>query len=214
VTRITAVLGDLTTQQVDAVVNAANERLAHGGGVAAAIFRAGGPTIQTESDAWLRRHGPLTPGQAAITSAGAMAARWVVHVAGPIHHEGQDNAGLLATAVCAALDAAVAVGARSVALPAISAGIYGYPLAEATAVIAGAVTAWCPEHLGALDEVRLVGYGSDAVRAFERGLSSVISPQSSVLSHQSSVISPQSSVISPQSSGISHQPERGVPTED
>jgi len=170
VTSIKAVSGDLTAQDVDALVNAANEHLAHGGGVAAAITRAGGPTIQIESDAWLHRHGPLSPGQAAITSAGRMAAQWVVHVAGPIHREGQDNPGLLATAVCAALDTAVSVGARSVALPAISAGIYGYPIAEATAVIAQAVTNWCAEHPNTLDEVRLVGYGDDAVKGFESGL--------------------------------------------
>lgn len=169
-TRIAVVRGDLTTQDVDALVNAANEHLAHGGGVAAAISRAGGPTIQAESDAWVRRHGPLSPGRAAITSAGAMAARWVVHVAGPIHGDGQDAPGLLATAVRAALDAAMSVGARSVALPAISTGIYGYPMTEATAIIASAVRAWCAEHPEALDEVRLVGYGDDAVSGFESGL--------------------------------------------
>src|SRR3989304_7686911 len=76
VTSIKAVSGDLTAQDVDALVNAANEHLAHGGGVAAAITRAGGPTIQRESDAWVATHGPLVPGVAAVTSAGAMTARW------------------------------------------------------------------------------------------------------------------------------------------
>lgn len=172
VTRIEVVQGDLTIQDVEVLVNAANEHLAHGGGVAAALSRAGGPIIQAESNRWVDRHGPLAPGTAAITSAGSMAARWVVHVAGPIHREGQDNARLLSTAVCAALDAALSVGARSVAMPAISAGIYGYPLAEGTAVIARAVKDWCEAHPNALDEVLLVGYGEEAVRGFTAGLAS------------------------------------------
>ncbi|HAX82135.1 MAG TPA: O-acetyl-ADP-ribose deacetylase [Actinobacteria bacterium] len=164
------VAGDITKQTVDAIVNAANEHLAHGGGVAAAIARAGGAVIQEESDAWVARHGPLSPGVAAVTSAGAMPATWVVHVAGPIHHPGQDNAGLLATAVRAALDSASHLGARSVALPAISAGIYGYPVAEATAVIATTVREWCASRPDAFDEVRLVGYGADVVAGFEATL--------------------------------------------
>lgn len=166
-TRITVVHGDLTTQQVDAVVNAANEHLAHGGGVAAAIVRAGGRGIQDESDAWVRAHGPLSPGVAAVTGAGAMLAQWVIHVAGPRFRDGQDNAGLLGAAVRAALDAAAATRARSVALPAISAGIFGYPLTEATAVIAAAAQAWCREHPYTLDEVRLVGWDERTAEAFQ-----------------------------------------------
>jgi len=75
--------GDLTTQKVDAVVNAANEHFAHGGGVAAAIVAAGGQVIQDESDAWVGKHGPLSPGVAAVTGAGTMSSRWVIQVAGP-----------------------------------------------------------------------------------------------------------------------------------
>lgn len=171
-TRITVVAGDITEQTADAVVNAANTDLSHGGGVAAAIARAGGAVIQEESDAWVAAHGPLSPGAAAVTSAGAMPARWVVHVAGPIHQPGQDNAGLLATAVRAALDTASRLGARSVAMPAISAGIYGYPAAEATAVIATTVQEWCRANPQALDEVRLVGYGADVVAGFGAALPS------------------------------------------
>jgi O-acetyl-ADP-ribose deacetylase (regulator of RNase III) len=165
-TSITAVQGDLTTQEVDAIVNAANEHLAHGGGVAAAIVRAGGPIIQDESRAWVDTHGPLSPGVAAVTSAGAMPSRWVIHVAGPRFRPDQDNAGLLATAVAAALDAAVTAGARTIALPAISSGIFGYPLAEATAVIARTARAWTSEHPDALDEVRLVGWDTATTAAF------------------------------------------------
>ncbi|MDJ0925926.1 MAG: glutamate racemase, partial [Acidimicrobiia bacterium] len=131
-TDILVVTGDLTRQNVDAIVNAANNRLQHGGGVAAAIVRAGGRVVQEESNAWIQRNGVLPPDGAAVTTAGSMPARHVIHVAGPIHREDQDNEGLLRSAVKAALDAAADVGARSVAFPAISAGIYGYPVAEAT----------------------------------------------------------------------------------
>jgi len=166
VTRITVVAGDITTQTVDAIVNAANAHLAHGGGVAAAIARAGGPVIQEESNAWVAAHGPLLPGVAAVTSAGAMPVGWVIHVAGPIHRPDQDNVRLLAAAVTAALDAAARLGARSVALPAISAGIYGYPVEEATAVIATTAQEWCQSNPNAFDEIRLVGYGDEVVRGF------------------------------------------------
>lgn len=169
-TALTVVVADITGQQVDAIVNAANDHLQHGGGVALAIARAGRPAIQDESDAWVRDHGPLSPGRAAVTTAGAMPARWVVHVAGPVFREGQDNAGLLARAVIAALDAAVAAGARTVALPAISAGIYGYPPAAATAVVVAAVRTWVAGHPGALDEVRLVAWGADAERGFREAI--------------------------------------------
>ena len=132
-TRVLVVVGDLTQQPVDAIVNAANRELQHGGGVAAAIARAAGPGLQQESDAWVAEHGALKRGQAAVTSAGALHARHVVHTAGPIHDPtSDDNEPALRAAVCGALDAAADVGARSLAFPAISAGIYGYPPDEAT----------------------------------------------------------------------------------
>lgn len=170
-TRITAIAGDLTRQDVDVVVNAANQHLRHGGGVAAAIARAGGPEIQRASDAWVDQHGPLADGQAAITTGGELPAKHVVHVAGPVYDEThEDNAKRLAMAVRAALDAAAGVGARSIAFPAISAGIFGYPLAEATSVLADEVVSWVAQHPGALDEVRLVGFDDAASEAFASAL--------------------------------------------
>jgi O-acetyl-ADP-ribose deacetylase len=171
VTAITARTGDITAEEVDAVVNAANEHLQHGGGVALAIARAGGPVLQEASDRWVAEHGPLRPGVAAVTPAGAMPAEVVVHVAGPRYREGQDNAGLLGAAVVAALDAAAAEGCRTVALPAISAGIFGYPLAEATRVIVSAARDWVAEHPDALDEIRLVGFDEGTTAAFREALS-------------------------------------------
>ena len=99
------VQGDVTVQPVDAIVNAANETLAHGGGVAAAIVGAGGRVIQEESDQWVREHGPVGRGQAAVTTAGALQASHVIHVVGPRYQVGQDNEGMLRDATVAALEA-------------------------------------------------------------------------------------------------------------
>lgn len=168
---VRVVHGDLTEQDVDVVVNAANEQLAHGGGVAAALVRAGGRVVQEESNDWIRRNGPLTSGSAAITRAGALPAGWIVHVVGPRYRRGGNNVELLRAAVSAALAATAEIGARTVAMPAISAGIFGYPLEEATAVIADACRRWLDGHPGAIDEVRLVGYDTATVAAFEKAVS-------------------------------------------
>ena len=169
-TRVVVEQGDITAQQMDAVVNAANPQLMHGGGVAAAIARAGGPAVDEESRRWVEENGPVGPGQAAVTSGGAMPAHWVIHVVGPRYREGQDNEALLREAVRAALDAAPEIGARRVALPAISAGILGYPPEAATAVIATEVVAWLREHPEALDEVCLIGFSEEIASGFAAAL--------------------------------------------
>lgn len=164
------VAGDLTAQHVDAVVNAANEQLAHGGGVAKALASAGGPEVQRESDAWVAEHGPLGHGQAAVTTAGRMPATHLVHVVGPRYRDGQDNQRLLRETVAAALDAAREAGAGSVALPAISAGVFGYPPQEAGRVIADACASWLGGQRGTVEEVRLVGLDAEAAGHFADGL--------------------------------------------
>jgi len=118
--------GDITAEDVDAIVNAANSRLAHGGGVAAAIARAAGPRLAEESKAWVREHGPVSTGSAAVTGAGDLPHRGVIHAVGPRQGEG-DEEELLARAVAAALERARERGWSSVAFPAISAGIFGVP---------------------------------------------------------------------------------------
>lgn len=168
---VVALTGDLTKQEVDAIVNAANAELQHGGGVAAAIAKAGGKAIQEESDAYVEQHGPLEKGEAATTTAGEMPARWVVHVPGPVYDEDSDqNEPHLRASVSAALDAAADAGARSVAFPAISAGVYGYPRDEATGIIASEVARWLRDHEGVLDEVRLVGLDEETTQDFAQGL--------------------------------------------
>lgn len=164
------VQGDITRLRVGAVVNAANEQLAHGGGVAAALARGGGPAVQRESDAWVAEHGPLQSGHAAITTAGDLPADMIVHVVGPRYRDGQDNEGLLTQAVTAALDAAAGAGATSVALPAISAGIFGYPAQQATAVVARACARWLADTGGQVTDVVLVGFDERTAQLFTEGV--------------------------------------------
>ncbi len=171
-TRLVAVQGDITTADVDVIVNAANEYLVHGGGVASAISRAGGPDVQRESSAWVAKHGPLLPGRVAVTSAGEMPSGHILHVVGPRFVEGEDNARPLAEAVMAALQTAAGRGAKSIAIPAISAGIFGYPANDATEVIASTVAAWASSKpLPSL--VLLVGYDRAMAARFALALDSL-----------------------------------------
>ena len=130
--------GDLTEEQVGAIVNAANAHLQHGGGVAGAISRRGGPQIQAESDAWVRQHGPVSHAEPAYTSGGALPCRYVIHAVGPVWGEGDEEA-KLAAAVTGSLRLADRLGLGSIALPAISTGIFGFPRLRAAQVILGAI---------------------------------------------------------------------------
>ena len=172
-TELTVVQDDLTAQLVDAIVNAANTSLLHGGGVAGAIVREGGAVIQEESDAWRRQHGELQRGQAAVTSAGSLPARHVIHVAGPVHRGTPDDEAHLRDAVRGALDAAAALGAVTVALPAISSGTYGYPLEAATRTIVAEAAEWARANAGRLREIRFVALDEDAVTLFRRAVAEV-----------------------------------------
>lgn len=138
--------GDITDEAVDAIVNAANEHLQHGGGVAGAIARRGGPEIQRQSD--VAGHTPT--GTAAITGAGRLPARFVIHAVGPIwdRHEEEDADRLLASAVQAALELASARGLESIAFPAISSGIYGFPKDRCARVMLDAVQEYVAENPG------------------------------------------------------------------
>jgi len=168
---IALVRGDITTITVDAIGNAANAGLAGGGGVDGAIHRAGGPAIMAELRA---RHPRGTPtGSAVATGAGDLPASWVIHAVGPIWRGGgHGEPVLLAAAYRSAIDVAADLGARTLTLPAISAGIYGYPLDRAAAVAVGAVA----EALRAgapLDRVAFVLYSADTLAAFERALAAL-----------------------------------------
>jgi O-acetyl-ADP-ribose deacetylase (regulator of RNase III) len=168
--RIEVVRADITREDLDAIVNAANSMLAHGGGVAGAIARAAGPELQRVSDELIAFRGPLATGEAVATDSFGLPARKVIHAVGPVHgRHGGDEAALLAAAHRSAIEVAAGLGLRSIALPAISCGIYGYPLEEA-APIAISATA---EALDAAPEIGLARFclfGDRELSAFEHAL--------------------------------------------
>ena len=173
-TTLSAMAGDLTTMEVDAIVNAANTELAHGGGIALAISRAGGPIIDAESAEWIQTYGPLAIGVAALTSAGEMPASYVIHTAGPIYAEGQDNETLLAAAALAAVDVASEIDVRTIALPAVSAGIYGYPPDEATGVLVDSVAEFVGTSDTSVLSVRFVGYDDAMAERFAVAIDALV----------------------------------------
>ena len=156
---LTVVLGDLTEQSVDAIVNAANSSLAGGGGVDGAIHRAGGPEIGEAC----RQLGGCETGDAKATTAGRLPARWVVHAVGPVWRGGQAGEhDLLASAHRRSLEVALELGARTVAFPAISCGIYGFPADQAAPVAIAAAR----EFLDRFDEIRFVLFDEALRRVF------------------------------------------------
>ncbi len=160
------VQGDLTEEAVDAIVNAANAQLKHGGGVAGAISWRGGPQIQAESDAWVSQHGPVAHDQPAYTQAGALPCRYIIHAVGPVWGEGNEDQ-KLAAAVTGSLSLADQLGLLSIAFPAISTGIFGFPKEQAARVILAAIRDYFSKSLGSrLKQVRLTLYDQPTVQAF------------------------------------------------
>jgi O-acetyl-ADP-ribose deacetylase (regulator of RNase III) len=171
--RIEVVVGDLTKQDVDAVVNAANSTLRGGGGVDGAIHAAAGPRLREECNRIRDTTHPegLPVGEAVVTGAGDLGARWVVHTVGPNRRRGQSDPALLAAAFTSALRAAAGAGARSVAFPAISAGAFGWEMSDVAAIAVGAVR----EVLAAGDapdvaEVRFVLVDDKSAAAFRHAI--------------------------------------------
>jgi O-acetyl-ADP-ribose deacetylase (regulator of RNase III) len=162
------VQGDLTEEQVDAIVNAANERLAHGGGVAGAIVRKGGRIIQDQSTAWVHEHGPVTTGTAAITAAGSLPAKNVIHAVGPVWRGGDaGEEDRLASAVQSALSIADKHKLASISLPGISSGIFGFPKPLCAKVMLQAVESYFADHPDSLViEVNLVNIDSRTAEIF------------------------------------------------
>ncbi|MFH8798856.1 O-acetyl-ADP-ribose deacetylase [Streptomyces sp. NPDC017936] len=163
-TTITLVRGDITHQSVDAVVNAANSSLLGGGGVDGAIHRRGGPAILAECrELRASRYGRGLPtGQAVATTAGALDARWVIHTVGPVYSATEDRSDLLASCYRESLRVADGLGARTVAFPAVSAGVYGWPMDDAARIAIETVR----QTPTAVAETRFVLFDERAYEAF------------------------------------------------
>ena len=169
---IQIVQGDITTEAVDAIVNAANEHLQHGGGVAWAISKKGGPAIQKESDDWIRQHGPVSHSHPAWTSGGLLPAKYVIHAVGPVWGDTQ-SAGArghedrkLSEAVTGSLRVADELKSASIALPAISTGIFGFPKDRAAGIIFSAIEKYFENNPSNLKVVKLTLFDQATVDVF------------------------------------------------
>jgi O-acetyl-ADP-ribose deacetylase (regulator of RNase III) len=168
---VTLVRGDITEQHADAIVNAANSSLLGGGGVDGAIHRRGGPEILAECRALRASHygKGLPTGQAVATTAGRLDAEHVIHTVGPVHSASEDRSSLLASCYRESLRVAAELGARTVAFPAISTGVYGWPMDDGARI---AVRTVREAAVAPVEEVRFVLFDDSAYAAFESALES------------------------------------------
>lgn len=172
--RLEIAQGDLTEESLDAIVNAANAHLQHGGGVAGAIVRKGGYPIQEESNAWVRKYGPVSHAQPAYTGAGKLPCRYVIHAVGPVWGEGDEDAKLQA-AVSGSLTVASRLGLHSIALPAISTGIFGFPKERAARIILVAIRDYLQDNPdSSLNLVRLTLFDQETLDAFRVGWNEMV----------------------------------------
>ena len=169
---IEAVLGDITAERVDAIVNAANSSLLGGGGVDGAIHAAAGPRLLQACQHLRDTTHPsgLSVGDAVATEAGDLPARWVIHTVGPNRHRGQTDPALLASCFTRSLEVAREVGARTIAFPAVSAGVYGWDSADVARIAVGAVRSATRDD-GSVDLVRFVLFSRPTLENFEAALS-------------------------------------------
>lgn len=165
--RLKLVQGDITVQEVDAVVNAANPQLTPGGGVSGAIHRAGGPEVTRAAAEIHRKRGPLPTGEAVITPGGKLPAKWVIHTVGPVWHGGtKGEPELLAKAYRSCLELAKERGIKTIAFPSISTGVYGYPIDQAAEIALRTVKAFLEGDPGSLQEVRFVLFSAGDFEAY------------------------------------------------
>lgn len=174
-TTLQLVQGDITAEISDAIVNAANENLIHGAGVAGAISRSGGPEIQTESDAWVRKHGPVSHAEPAWTTGGRLPCRYVIHAVGPVWRGAIETGGggiadaQLDAAVRGSLRVADELGLKSISLPAISTGIFGFPKERAADIILKTIRSYFEAKTNSgIKTVRLVLYDNPSLSAFQK----------------------------------------------
>lgn len=162
------VQGDITVEEVDAIVNAANEDLQHGGGVAWAISKRGGEAIQKESDEWVRKHGRVSHALPAWTSGGALKARYVIHAVGPIWGDGDEDK-KLSDAVKGSLRVADELKCKSISMPAISTGIFGFPKQRAAGIIYKSIEDYFSQNQNSgIEQVRVILFDDASVQVFLR----------------------------------------------
>jgi O-acetyl-ADP-ribose deacetylase (regulator of RNase III) len=179
-TRLFLMQGDITRQNVDAIVNAANSSLMGGGGVDGAIHRAGGPAILEECKQIRAMHGQCAPGDAVITGGGELNARFVIHTVGPIWRGGSTNENVILTnAYKHSLDLAVQYEIRTISFPSISTGAYGYPLEQAAKIALSTVIGYCHNiaEKQILDEIRFVLFDQFTQSAYENSLQALMGQQ-------------------------------------
>jgi O-acetyl-ADP-ribose deacetylase (regulator of RNase III) len=176
------VQGDITIEEVDVIVNAANEHLQHGGGVAWAISKKGGATIQQESDEWIRVHGPVSHAHPAWTSGGNLPAKYIIHAVGPVWGDthdvgtGGDEDAKLASAVTGSLRVADELKCKSISMPAISTGIFGFPKDRAAEIIFKSIKNYFSENSDSgVGLVRLVLFDDATERVFRETWDTVFS---------------------------------------
>lgn len=173
-TKLSIRQGDITQQEVEAIVNAANSSLMGGGGVDGAIHRAGGPQILAECKEIVKRQGKLPPGEAVITSGGNLPAAYVIHTVGPIWQGGnKEEPLLLRNAYFNSLQLAKDKGIKTVAFPSISTGAYGYPLEQAARVALTTLLEFLKEHT-CFKEVRMVLFNSEICKVYEKVCSELV----------------------------------------
>lgn len=173
-TTLKTVVADITTLQVDVVVNAANSSLMGGGGVDGAIHRAGGPAILEECKKIVARIGRLPTGEAVITTSGRMPSKHVIHTVGPVWHGGtKGEPALLGNAYTNSLKVAVESGFKTVAFPSISTGVYGYPVGKAAAVAVQAVVDFVKAHPDSFEEIIFCGFDSVTENVYSSALNGI-----------------------------------------
>jgi O-acetyl-ADP-ribose deacetylase (regulator of RNase III) len=162
-TSIEFIQGDITQVAADAIVNAANSQLEPGAGVCGAIRKAGGPAIFDEC----RKIGGCPTGSAVATGAGTLPAKFVFHAVGPVYHGKEKDVEHLASCHLKCLDLALEKGCRSIAFPAISTGVYGYPISDASVIAVGSVHGWLLNHPSGVDRVIFVLFDADTYNVYK-----------------------------------------------
>ncbi|HPC56636.1 MAG TPA: macro domain-containing protein [Caldisericia bacterium] len=167
--KIEVVIGDITNEKTDAIVNAANRNLSHGGGVAGAIVRKGGDIIQIESNKIIEKRGPLKTGEAVITRAGNLPCKYVIHTVGPVWGEG-DEENKLKKAIESSLQVATENLLKSISIPAVSCGIFGFPKKRGTEIIYKTVKDFLKNRETTIELVRLIGVGDEIPNLFREAM--------------------------------------------